>query len=107
MSKTFEDFGFRPEIGRALDEAGFDVPTPIQQQAIPTLLGGGDLIGVAETGTGKTLAFMLPILEPMNSRYSHPRNWFSPPKPKVGSVFPLNRTPFNLSASVERRVTCV
>ena len=49
----------------ALDEAGFTEPTPIQSQAIPLLLRGGDLVGVAETGTGKTAAFLLPILNGM------------------------------------------
>ena len=46
-----------------LDEAGYELPTPIQHDAIPILLEGQDLIGVAETGTGKTLAFLLPIFE--------------------------------------------
>ncbi len=63
MSNQFKDFGFRPEIQLALDDAGYDTPTPIQQKAIPILLTGQDLLGVAETGTGKTLAFLLPIFE--------------------------------------------
>jgi len=73
MSKSFKDFGFRPEIMRALDDAGFDTPTPIQEKAIPILRDGGDLIGVAETGTGKTLAFMLPILERLETGRSDPQ----------------------------------
>jgi len=60
---TFDDFGFREEIRKALAEAGYDTPTPIQARAIPILLEGRDLIGIAETGTGKTLAFLLPYLE--------------------------------------------
>ncbi|HXV77517.1 MAG TPA: DEAD/DEAH box helicase [Candidatus Polarisedimenticolaceae bacterium] len=63
MSITFRDFGLTGEIIGALDAAGYTSPTPIQRQAIPILLEGGDLIGVAETGTGKTLAFLLPIFE--------------------------------------------
>ncbi len=63
MSNQFKDFGFRSEIQRALDDAGYDTPTPIQQKAIPILLTGQDLLGVAETGTGKTLAFLLPIFQ--------------------------------------------
>ncbi len=63
MSKRFQDFDFRPEVQRALDEAGYTEPTPIQELAIPPLLSGKDLIGVAQTGTGKTLAFLLPIFQ--------------------------------------------
>jgi superfamily II DNA/RNA helicase len=66
MSKNFKDFGFKEPIQRALDDAGYDTPTPIQADAIPPLLQGSDLIGVAETGTGKTLAFLLPIFERLN-----------------------------------------
>ena len=61
----FDDFGLRPELMAKLDEVGFEEPTPIQVQAIPILLRGGDLVGVAETGTGKTAAFLLPILNSM------------------------------------------
>jgi ATP-dependent RNA helicase RhlE len=63
MSNDFKDFQFRPEIARALEEADYETPTPIQTAAIPILLQGQDLIGVAETGTGKTLAFLLPFYQ--------------------------------------------
>jgi ATP-dependent RNA helicase RhlE len=63
MSSTFKAFGFRPDVQRPLDDAGYDAPTPIQALAIPILLSGRDLIGVAQTGTGKTLAYLLPIFE--------------------------------------------
>jgi ATP-dependent RNA helicase DeaD len=60
---TFKDLGLSPDIQQALDELGFEEPTPIQEQAIPELLGGHDVIGQAQTGTGKTAAFGLPLLQ--------------------------------------------
>jgi ATP-dependent RNA helicase DeaD len=60
---TFKDLGLSPPIQQAIDELGFDEPTPIQEQAIPELLGGHDVIGQAQTGTGKTAAFGLPLLQ--------------------------------------------
>jgi ATP-dependent RNA helicase DeaD len=60
---TFKDLGLSPDVQQALDELGFEEPTPIQEQAIPELLGGHDVIGQAQTGTGKTAAFGLPLLQ--------------------------------------------
>jgi ATP-dependent RNA helicase RhlE len=62
---TFKDLGLAGTILRALDEEGYTVPTPIQAQSIPTLLEGRDLLGIAQTGTGKTAAFALPIIQRM------------------------------------------
>ncbi len=59
----FDDLDLRPELQRALTALGFEEPTPIQQAAIPVLLEGGDVVGRAATGTGKTAAFALPILQ--------------------------------------------
>ena len=60
---AFTDLGLSPKIQQALDELGFEDPTPIQDQAIPELLAGHDVIGQAQTGTGKTAAFGLPLLQ--------------------------------------------
>jgi ATP-dependent RNA helicase DeaD len=60
---AFKDLGLSPNIQQAIDELGFSEPTPIQAQAIPELLGGHDVIGQAQTGTGKTAAFGLPLLQ--------------------------------------------
>jgi ATP-dependent RNA helicase DeaD len=60
---SFKELGLSPAIQQALDDLGFDEPTPIQDQAIPELLGGHDVIGQAQTGTGKTAAFGLPLLQ--------------------------------------------
>jgi ATP-dependent RNA helicase RhlE len=59
---SFETFGLRPEILRSVAEKNYTVPTPIQEKAIPFVLEGKDLLGCAQTGTGKTAAFALPIL---------------------------------------------
>jgi ATP-dependent RNA helicase RhlE len=59
----FSDLGLAAPILRALHGAGYDTPTAIQAQAIPTVLAGRDVLGIAQTGTGKTAAFALPILQ--------------------------------------------
>src|ERR1700712_3051859 len=58
----FSDLGLSPQILDALSAKGYEIPTPIQAQAIPSLLEGRDLCGIAQTGTGKTAAFALPSL---------------------------------------------
>jgi ATP-dependent RNA helicase DeaD len=60
---TFDDLGLRPELLKALSALGYEEPTPIQQEAVPPLVGGRDLLGQAATGTGKTAAFALPVLQ--------------------------------------------
>jgi ATP-dependent RNA helicase DeaD len=60
---AFNDLGLAPEIQQALDELGYQEPSPIQERAIPELLAGHDVIGQAQTGTGKTAAFGLPLLQ--------------------------------------------
>ena len=60
---SFSNLGLGPNLLKAVQEAGYTTPTPIQSAAIPHVLGGHDLIGIAQTGTGKTAAFTLPLLE--------------------------------------------
>ncbi|MGE5386200.1 MAG: DEAD/DEAH box helicase [Betaproteobacteria bacterium] len=62
---TFADLGLAPELLRAVTDEGYTKPTPIQQKAIPLVLAGRDIMGGAQTGTGKTAAFTLPILQRM------------------------------------------
>jgi ATP-dependent RNA helicase DeaD len=63
MAKTFAELGLSEQTLRALRDVGYEAPSPIQEQAIPPLLEGRDVIGQAQTGTGKTAAFGLPIME--------------------------------------------
>ncbi len=61
-TQTFEDFKLNKQLLMAIEEAGFTQPTEIQQKAIPAVLGGQAVIGIAQTGTGKTAAYVLPLL---------------------------------------------
>lgn len=68
---SFKDLNLIPPLERAITKQKYSVPTPIQSKSIPGLLLGKDLIGIAQTGTGKTAAFILPILQRMTEK--HPR----------------------------------
>ncbi|HEY0241524.1 MAG TPA: DEAD/DEAH box helicase, partial [Gemmatimonadaceae bacterium] len=59
----FEALGITPDVSQTLTSLGYEEPTPIQRDAIPPFLAGRDLVGQAATGTGKTAAFALPIIE--------------------------------------------
>ena len=59
---TFRELGLAEPLLKALNVEGYEVPTPVQELAIPPLLEGKDVLGVAQTGTGKTAAFALPVL---------------------------------------------
>ncbi|WP_454294686.1 DEAD/DEAH box helicase [Salana multivorans] len=65
-SSTFADLGLPEDLLRSVESLGFTTPTPIQVQAVPVLLEGRDIVGVAQTGTGKTAAFGLPLLAAIN-----------------------------------------
>ncbi len=69
---NFDQFAFNPAINVAIRAAGYSQPTPIQKQAIPLVLRGCDVLGVAQTGTGKTAAFVLPILQRLEKGPSRP-----------------------------------
>ncbi len=70
---SFNNLGLRAELVRAVSEKGYDTPTPIQQQAIPLILEGRDLMGSAQTGTGKTAGFTLPLLQRLAAK-QNPQN---------------------------------
>jgi len=67
METKFADLGISPKLLKILDNLGFKIPTPIQAQAIPLGIKGRDVIGIAQTGTGKTLAFSIPLLQQIAS----------------------------------------
>ncbi len=64
--EKFESLGLSKDLLRAVEKQGYTIPTPVQEQAIPPLLDGKDVLGVAQTGTGKTAAFALPVLQVMS-----------------------------------------
>jgi superfamily II DNA/RNA helicase len=70
---TFADLGLSDELLRAVEESGYSEPTPIQRQAVPSVLMGRDLIGIAQTGTGKTAAFVLPMIDILGEGRSRAR----------------------------------
>jgi ATP-dependent RNA helicase RhlE len=65
---SFDSFSFHPQIAAGILSAGYTTPTPIQSQTIPPILAGRDMLGLAQTGTGKTAAFVLPILQRLIDR---------------------------------------
>lgn len=70
---TFSDFAFSPAILKAIDELGYESPTPIQSTIIPHVLAGADVVGQAQTGTGKTAAFALPLLSRLDLKKRKPQ----------------------------------
>ena len=68
---SFSDLGLLPELLRAVADKGYDVPSPIQVQAIPAVLSGRDVLAGAQTGTGKTAGFVLPILQRLAADHAH------------------------------------
>ncbi|MDP3694597.1 MAG: DEAD/DEAH box helicase, partial [Desulfocapsaceae bacterium] len=70
---AFSDFAFIPAILKALGEAGYESPTPIQSSIIPHVMAGEDVVGQAQTGTGKTAAFALPLLSRLDLKKRKPQ----------------------------------
>jgi ATP-dependent RNA helicase RhlE len=85
-----------PELRRAVAEDGYETPTPVQEQAIPHLLAGRDLLGCAQTGTGKTAAFVLPILQ----RLTQTPRTLAPLKPRVLILAPTRELAAQIGDSV-------
>ncbi|MCC9136492.1 DEAD/DEAH box helicase [Pontibacter silvestris] len=90
---TFEDFKLNKQLLNAIEEAGYERPTPIQQQAIPLISAGHDILGIAQTGTGKTAAYLLPIL--MKVKYAQGQN------PRVLILAPTRELAMQIEGSIE------
>ena len=72
--EVFEEFKISKQLQYAIDDLGFEKPTPIQSKSFPVIMSGRDVVGIAQTGTGKTFAYMLPILQNLKfSKQIHPR----------------------------------
>lgn len=94
---TFQDFGLAAPLLKALAAEGYDTPTPIQTQAIPIALTGADIVGLAQTGTGKTAAFALPILHRLQAAGGRP----DPKTCRVLVLAPTRELASQIAASFE------
>lgn len=92
---AFEEFGVIPELGKAVDDMEWLLPTDVQAEAIPMILGGGDVLMAAETGSGKTGAFCLPILQIVHETLRDLRDGRN--KKRAGGSVPTSETPWRMS----------
>jgi len=92
---TFTDLGLHPALLAAVAKEGYNTPTPIQERAIPAVLTGTDLLAAAQTGTGKTAAFVLPILHRLATVPSHPKR-----QPRVLVLTPTRELAAQVAESV-------
>jgi ATP-dependent RNA helicase RhlE len=74
MENTFKNINLSKPLLRALEDLKFSTPTPIQEKALPVIMSGRDAVGISQTGTGKTIAYLLPVLRQLEySEQRHPR----------------------------------
>jgi ATP-dependent RNA helicase RhlE len=98
VSNDFESLGVGGKLRRALRDVGYTQPTPIQSQAIPQLLRGKDLLGIAQTGTGKTAAFALPLLQRLDEENSPAR----PRRPRALILAPTRELALQIHEELDR-----
>ena len=91
---TFHDLNINNQLFNALDDLGFTIPTPIQSEAFNVVASGKDMVGIAQTGTGKTFAYMLPILK--NLKFSQQEN------PRVLVLVPTRELVVQVVDEIER-----
>jgi len=85
---SFDSLGLTPELLRAVAAEGYTEPTPVQAETIPYVLAGRDVLAGAQTGTGKTAAFVLPILQLLNATRPRARHPIGP-RPKGATGLPI------------------
>ena len=73
MDSNFKKLGINERLLKSIDDLGFELPSPIQEQAIPLALEGKDIVGLSQTGSGKTAAFSLPMLQLINLDFKSPQ----------------------------------
>ncbi|MEK6790701.1 MAG: DEAD/DEAH box helicase [Deltaproteobacteria bacterium] len=116
--KSFEDFGLGQEVLKAVAKMGFEVPTPIQAKTIPVLMTGKDVIGQAQTGTGKTAAFGIPIVDKIERSATTVQAIILAPTRelavqaaeemnKLGAVKKLHALPVYGGTSIERQINAL
>lgn len=91
---SFEDFNIKKQLVNAIADLGFEKPTPIQEASYSTILGGSDFVGIAQTGTGKTMAYLLPILQDL--KYSEQ------PDPRVLILVPTRELVIQIVEQIEK-----
>jgi ATP-dependent RNA helicase RhlE len=96
---TFEDFKIKKQLQNAIADLGFEKPTPIQQESYSTILGGSDFVGIAQTGTGKTIAYLLPILQDL--KFSKELN------PRVLVLVPTRELVIQIVEQIEKLATYI
>ena len=90
---SFQEFSIKNSLQNAISDLGFETPTPIQTKAYPKILSGKNVVGIAQTGTGKTLAYMLPILQDLNYSKSY--------KPRVIIIVPTRELVVQVVEQIE------
>ncbi|MDN3668747.1 DEAD/DEAH box helicase [Echinicola jeungdonensis] len=104
--QSFEKFKLNKQLLEAVSEAGYEKPTPIQEKAIPLILAGNDVLGIAQTGTGKTAAYVLPLL--MKAKYAqgnHPRALILAPTREL--VMQIEEAIIFLGKNTDLRYVCL
>ncbi len=97
-ANEFANLGLSAKLVAALDKSGYKIPTPIQAQTIPSLLAGRDVLGQAQTGTGKTAAFALPILDRIDPKQK---------RPQVLVLAPTRELAIQVAESFEKYASCI
>jgi ATP-dependent RNA helicase RhlE len=96
---TFEDFKIKKQLLNTVSELGFEKPTPIQEESYSTILAGSDFVGIAQTGTGKTMAYLLPILQDLK--------FSKEPNPKVLILVPTRELVIQIVEEIEKLTTYI